>query len=78
MDYEWVQTRPASAKPWFYVSVEDVDTTCRLLGSDPQRKLSRINGCATWKPQGCEIYLPQNSPAWIKEHEERHCAGFTH
>ena len=76
-DYDWHQTRPASVKPWLYVVVQDVDQTCREAGADATG-LARINGCATWKPVQCVIYLPPNAPRWIIEHEERHCAGFTH
>ena len=56
--FEWARSRPESAKPWFYVRVEDTDTTCRMLGSQASQG-TRINACAIWKPQGCEIYLPK-------------------
>ena len=78
MDYRWQQTRPASAKPWFYVTVADADFTCRTLGADPERSLARINACAQWQPVGCTVYVPENAPRWIVEHEEKHCLGFTH
>ena len=55
--YEWVQTRPASAKPWEYRTVADVDFACRMSGADPYHRLHKINGCAQWKPTGCTIYL---------------------
>ncbi len=57
--YEWTRTRPASAKPWQYIYTADVDFACRLTGADPYHKLQHINGCATWKPAGCTIYLEQ-------------------
>ena len=77
-DYQWQQTRPASAKPWVYVIVADADEVCRATGADPERRLGRINACATWKPEGCIIYLPQNAPQWLEDHENMHCAGLTH
>lgn len=57
--YEWQQTRAASAKPWIYLSVADVDFACRTVGADPAHRLDRINGCAQWKPAGCVIYLQE-------------------
>lgn len=79
MDYEWKQERPASIKPWRYVVVEDVDRTCReLKQAEGQVALGRNNACATWRPVGCMIYLPQNAARWIVEHEERHCMGWSH
>lgn len=57
--YEWTKTRAASEKPWFYVAVEDTNVTCRFLGPSLSLNQRRINGCAIWKPQGCEIYLPK-------------------
>ena len=76
--YQWQQTRQPSLKPWLYVTIADTDRTCREVGADPQRQLGRINACATWKAQGCIVYLPSNAPRWIVEHEERHCEGWDH
>ena len=75
--YQWVKARPASVKPWLYVTVQDVDRTCREAGADATG-LERINGCATWNPVGCIIYTTPNAPLWIVEHEERHCQGWDH
>ena len=77
-DYQWTKARPASVKPWFYVTVADTDRTCRDVGADPQRRLGRINACATWLPVGCIIYLPEGPHLWIIRHEERHCEGHDH
>lgn len=77
MDHQWTKARPESVKPWLYVTVQDVDRACRDAGA-PTEGIDRINACATWKPTGCIIYLPPNAPRWIIEHEEKHCAGFTH
>lgn len=76
-EYDWKRTNSASVKPWLYVTVADVDATCRSFGT-PASTSRRINGCAQWKPVGCIIILPHNSPKWIKEHEERHCEGWVH
>lgn len=78
MDYQWQQTRTESAKPWFYVRVENPDALCRSLGADSHGRLDRILACAQWKSQGCTIYLAKDAPQWIIEHEEKHCAGWTH
>lgn len=74
---DWKLALPASAKPWFYITVDDPDTTCRFLGSQASHT-AKVNGCAIWKPQGCEMYLPARAPRWLIEHEERHCEGWTH
>ncbi len=57
--YEWVKTREASAQPWVYLYVADVDFACRIAGADPHRRLKRIYGCAIWRPVGCTIYLQE-------------------
>lgn len=75
---EWTKTRPASIKPWLYVKVAEADFVCRTLGADPRRRLGRINACATWQPVNCVIYLPENAPAWLIAHEEKHCEGYSH
>ena len=54
--YVWAKTRDASPQPWFYVRVADVDRTCREAGAQADTGHS-INGCATWKPDHCIIYL---------------------
>lgn len=77
-DYEWVQTRPVSVKPWFYVEVDNVDSVCRFIGADYMHQLERINACSQWQVKGCIVYLPKNYPSWIKAHEEKHCMGFIH
>jgi hypothetical protein len=77
-DYEWKQTRPASFKPWFVVTVSDPDATCRHVGTDTQGRNGRIQACAQWKPQGCTIYVGKDAPAWLISHEEQHCEGWTH
>ncbi len=56
--YQWTKARPASAKPWFYVRVDDPDAICRQRVASAASFI-RINGCAQWKPQGCEIILPR-------------------
>ena len=76
--YQWEQTRAPSVKPWLYVTVTDTDFACRSAGADLERRLSRINACAQWKPIGCVIYIPENAPRWMIEHEERHCMGEQH
>ena len=59
--YEWAKTRPASEKPWRYIYAADVDFACRITGADPHHKLQHINGCAVWRPAGCEIYLQEGT-----------------
>ncbi len=59
--YEWVKTRQASTKPWVYLYVADVDFACRMTGADPARRLTRIYGCAVWRPVGCTIYLQEGT-----------------
>ncbi len=76
-DYAWTQARPASVKPYIYITVADPDAFCRSVGVSTLY-LGRIAACATWKPENCVIYLPPNSPDWIKSHEEKHCEGFSH
>ena len=76
-DYEWKQTHPPSLKPWAYVYALDVDLACRSIGAKAAAG-KKITGCAQWLPVGCVIYLPENPPPWIVEHEERHCLGDTH
>lgn len=78
LDHGWRQAHAPSVKPWFYVTVDDAETVCRMLGADAAHKLDTIYGCTIWKPQGCEIYIPSNAPAWLVEHEQHHCAGFSH
>lgn len=77
-DYEWRQTRPASFKPWLYVTVDDPDATCRHIGTDTEGRSGRIQACAEWAPSGCLIFISKDAPAWLIAHEERHCAGWTH
>lgn len=76
-DLDWRHTRPASVRPWLYIYALDTDLVCRGLGADAATR-HRINGCARWKAQGCVIVLPENPPAWLIEHEEKHCEGWTH
>lgn len=75
--HAWKHTRPASAKPWLYVTVDDPNVICRFLGSTDSHSV-RIDACAIWKPAGCEMYLPAGAPRWLISHEERHCEGWTH
>ena len=76
-DHDWKKTRPESVKPWLYVYALDVDLACRGFGAQAAAG-HRINGCAVWKPVNCVIVLPYNPPAWLIEHEERHCMGEIH
>ncbi len=76
-DYAWTQARPASVKPWLYITVADPDRTCRAIGTS-SLYLGSIAACATWKPVGCVVYLPKDAPRWMIEHEERHCMGEVH
>ena len=34
--------------------------------------------CVQFKRDECHIWLPKDPPAWLREHEERHCDGWTH
>ena len=77
MDYDWQHTHPAAPKPWRTVIVKDADATCRALGSTGIG-IDRVLACATWRIDGCTIYLPKDAPQFIVEHEERHCMGDTH
>lgn len=77
-DYAWVKTRPASEKPWQYVKADNTDATCRKMGADAAGKIGYITACAQWYPRGCTIILPHGDHPDLREHEERHCAGWTH
>ena len=76
-DYLWLRVRPPAPKPWFYVAVDDPDRACRAAGAHAKVG-ERINGCASWTPTHCTIYLPHGAPAWLVAHEERHCNGEEH
>ena len=76
-DYDWQRAHPAAPKPWRTVIVQDVDATCRALHSQGVG-IERILGCATWRADGCTIYLPEGAAPWTVAHEQRHCAGWTH
>ncbi len=58
--YSWTKVREESAQPWLTVRVDDPDSTCRIMGADPQRSLMRVAACAVWQPVGCTIILPKN------------------
>lgn len=58
--YVWTQTRAPSAKPWFYVRVDDPDAACRSMGADAKRTLLRIDACAQWHRTSCTIILPRS------------------
>lgn len=77
MDYQWQQTNAPSVKPWLYITVADPHRTCLDVGASGAG-LERILACATWKPVNCIIYAAPDAPRWVIEHEEKHCAGFTH
>ncbi len=74
-DLEWTFDGPAARKPYAYIVVADVDRVCRQAGAISE---GRIYGCATPYGRDCNIYLPRNAPAWLVEHEEKHCAGGRH
>jgi hypothetical protein len=74
-DTQWVKTRPAATVPYQYITVPDADRACRQAGAQAK---GSIHGCATLYNRDCAIYLPSDPPVWLVEHEERHCAGFTH
>ena len=77
LDYDWKHTKLPSPQPWVYIYPEDVDAACRAAGALTVG-FERILGCATSSSSGCTIYLPKRAPAWIIEHEEKHCLGWTH
>ena len=77
LDYEWIQTRPASVKPWTYIVVADAESECAKSGMQAASG-RRLIACAHWRPANCEIILPIGYQQWIKEHEEQHCEGMTH
>ena len=76
-DPDWQRVHPPAPKPWQRVMVADADATCRALHSQGVG-VGRILACATWRTDGCTIYMQPAAPAWIVEHEERHCQGWTH
>mgnify|MGYP001613529058 CR=1 FL=1 len=76
LDYDWQRTKPPSPKPWHTIIVQDVDKACRAAGA--ALTTDRILGCATWRADGCTIYLTPNAPTWIIEHERKHCEGWIH
>ena len=75
--YDWTQAHEPAPKPWQYITTERADAICRKSGAHV-RDGERVLGCATWYPTGCVIVLPPNAPAWLREHEERHCNGEVH
>ena len=34
--------------------------------------------CAEWTDNICDIYISENAPDWMLEHELQHCNGFGH
>ncbi len=34
--------------------------------------------CAVRRGDVCDIYVPDDAPPWLIEHEKRHCAGWRH
>ena len=76
-DYDWRKVHPAAPKPWQRVMVADADATCRKVGAVGVG-IERILACATWRQDGCTIYMQANTPAWAMSHEARHCEGWTH
>lgn len=63
-----------------YIQVENSDSTCRKLGVS-ESILYRVIACTVRKENLCEIYSEyseENIPEVIKEHEEKHCKGWSH
>ena len=58
--YDWSRTRPASVKPWVYLSIDNPDEACRYMGVAATRADSTINACAIWMPKNCIIILPKD------------------
>lgn len=77
MDYQWHRVHDPAPAPWLYVNVADPDAVCKQLGASGSG-LSRIVACAQWTAAGCIVFLPIDAPAWVKEHEDKHCQGYSH
>ena len=72
--YEWTRSnRPSYPVQWYATgSVEGVHHLCRN---------SHDNACAIYGHWGCVIVAQMDeahTPAWLVEHERRHCAGWDH
>lgn len=76
-DTVWTQSRTAAPKPWLYVEVRDPATVCKQAGARVAMNAA-AHACSSWSTGGCVIYLPKDAPRWLVEHEEKHCAGWTH
>lgn len=74
--YTWVRSdRPALPYRWQVVDQETLQARCGY------RAGWTTNACARYLPGLCLIVAQESeadSPAWIVEHEKKHCAGFDH
>lgn len=76
-DVAWVRDIAPSPKPWLYVEVSDAQRVCKQLGVRVAVN-APVYSCASRSMSGCVIYLPKDAPQWLIEHEEKHCAGWSH
>jgi hypothetical protein len=75
-DYEWQKANPAADKT-VVVEVSNSDSTCRKLGA-VGAGIERVLGCAQWTETVCTVYLEHDAPKWVRDHEAKHCEGWTH
>lgn len=73
--YSWYKVRePYPKAQWRYLYTSMASYICReRVGNATQP-----HACATWHDHYCEMVLPPNAPAWMVQHEERHCLGWAH
>lgn len=76
--YEWVRSaRPPLVPQWHAVGSQDVQANCR------HGRNAWFNACSVYDLRGgiCHVYASQSemdSPAWLRWHEQLHCAGWDH
>jgi hypothetical protein len=73
---DWLPGPTHSPLPAFHIELarEELPRAC---GNAPALPL---HGCAVRVPEAgaCIIYTTPRPPAWVLDHERRHCAGWDH
>ena len=70
----WYSQPTHKPLPAVYREVDDVGARCGYYAG------LATQGCA-WRDYStglCFIFTAPNPPAWLKAHEEKHCAGYEH
>lgn len=62
-----------------------LNTVCRALGADKERRYAILYGCSTWRIGGCLIVVPkverlisERDQTAVRSHEIAHCNGWMH